>query len=76
MPYQVCYLNFKLIYSITINNSHNINLNIATLIISKDKVNKYIIKKNKISNLGRSYMIKKPSYNISISLKCISYERV
>jgi hypothetical protein len=46
VPYQVCYLNFKLIYSITINNSHNINLNIATLIISKDKVNKDIIKKN------------------------------
>nr|YP_010625552.1 ribosomal protein L22 [Chrozophora sabulosa]WBG94282.1 ribosomal protein L22 [Chrozophora sabulosa] len=75
MPYRACYPIFQLIYSAAANASHNLGLNKADLTITKAEVNKgTTMKKLKPRARGRSYLIKRPTCHITITLKDKSYE--
>nr|YP_009650948.1 ribosomal protein L22 [Hydnocarpus hainanensis]QCY72386.1 ribosomal protein L22 [Hydnocarpus hainanensis] len=74
MPYRACYLIFKLVYSAAANASQNMGLNEASLVISKAEVNEGpTVKKLKPRARGRSYLIKRPTCQISIVLEDISF---
>nr|YP_009570822.1 ribosomal protein L22 [Limonium tenellum]YP_009722541.1 ribosomal protein L22 [Limonium aureum]YP_010241399.1 ribosomal protein L22 [Limonium tetragonum]YP_010241482.1 ribosomal protein L22 [Limonium bicolor]YP_010997473.1 ribosomal protein L22 [Limonium franchetii]QKN99041.1 ribosomal protein L22 [Limonium sinense]QBC67892.1 ribosomal protein L22 [Limonium tenellum]QGN73766.1 ribosomal protein L22 [Limonium aureum]QTH79362.1 ribosomal protein L22 [Limonium tetragonum]QTH79445.1 ribosom len=74
MPYRACYPILKLIYSAAANAKHNKGFEKEDLIVWKAEVNKgSIAKKLKPRARGRSYMIKRPTSHIKITLKDISY---
>nr|QEV85413.1 ribosomal protein L22 [Basiphyllaea corallicola] len=70
MPYWASYPILRLVYSAAANASHNMGLNEADLFISKAEVNRgAIVKKLRPRARGRSYLIKKTTCHIKISLK-------
>nr|YP_006503729.1 ribosomal protein L22 [Erycina pusilla]AEJ72535.1 ribosomal protein L22 [Erycina pusilla] len=73
MPYRTSYPILNLVYSAAANASQNMGLNKADLFISKAEVNRgTIVKKLKPRARGRSYLIKKTTCHIKISLKAKS----
>nr|YP_010941779.1 ribosomal protein L22 [Persicaria glabra]WLS51981.1 ribosomal protein L22 [Persicaria glabra] len=74
MPYRACYPIFQLIYSAAANAKHNKGFEKEKLIVWKAEVSKGTTRKKlKPRARGRSYMIKRPTCHITITLKDISY---
>nr|YP_009568324.1 ribosomal protein L22 [Plumbago auriculata]ADD30290.1 ribosomal protein L22 [Plumbago auriculata]QBE86605.1 ribosomal protein L22 [Plumbago auriculata] len=77
MPYQASYPILKLIYSAAANAKQNRGFEKEDLIVWKVEVNKgTTIKKVKPRARGRSYLIKRPTCHITITLKDISYYKL
>nr|YP_009569312.1 ribosomal protein L22 [Ceratostigma willmottianum]YP_010689978.1 ribosomal protein L22 [Ceratostigma griffithii]WBR76015.1 ribosomal protein L22 [Ceratostigma minus]QBC67142.1 ribosomal protein L22 [Ceratostigma willmottianum]WBR75769.1 ribosomal protein L22 [Ceratostigma griffithii]WBR76343.1 ribosomal protein L22 [Ceratostigma willmottianum]WBR76425.1 ribosomal protein L22 [Ceratostigma minus] len=74
MPYRASYPILKLIYSAAANAKENQGFEKEDLIVWKVEVNKGTTRKKlKPGARGRSYLIKKPTCHITITLKDISY---
>nr|WBR75851.1 ribosomal protein L22 [Ceratostigma griffithii] len=74
MPYRASYPILKLIYSAAANAKENQGFEKEDLIVWKVEVNKGTTRnKLKPGARGRSYLIKKPTCHITITLKDISY---
>nr|WBR75522.1 ribosomal protein L22 [Ceratostigma ulicinum] len=74
MPYRASYPILKLIYSAAANAKENKGFEKEDLIVWKVEVNKGTTRKKlKPRARGRSYLIKRPTCHITITLKNISY---
>nr|YP_010996994.1 ribosomal protein L22 [Plumbago zeylanica]WPJ72693.1 ribosomal protein L22 [Plumbago zeylanica] len=77
MPYQASYPILKLIYSAAANAKENRGFEKEDLIVWKVEVNKgTTMKKLKPRARGRSYLIKRPTCHITITLKDLSYYKL